>query len=432
MYYAVKPEEGGSVAHVTTPDLVHWERQEPVIHPDEGCRFDGGSVIEHEGELAMYYSHRCCELYDCPTAIRRATSTDGFVWTAREEPLLRFDAAPFLTYPYVVYEAARGRFVMVMGTGELPDRLHFYHSTDGIAWVAGGNKPSAADATGRHYLTHIGGESWMLRYRELYDIGTLNDDAVFEIDVSSGVAGTGAIPVHGHPDFDQVEMARMSWNNTMGLPIGCEMRTGTHPTHPGDYPHCDWLPAVKDLILIDEDGTPNDGFPNLTAEPVKLTPSSVSEDGLYHFSGTVGGLGLNERLMILAYDADDEQVLHAEVSVAFEMLTPHIVLPGGQGGFTRPIPLRHDGDTYRISVFFDSGVIDINLDGTIVLQGPSGRVVDSVWLRDWSAGVYVLDGWTLDPVAPISDGPPTTTTTTDAPITTTTTDAPITTTTTDA
>eukprot|EP01069_Polyplicarium_translucidae_P005309 Polyplicarium_translucidae@DN2760_c0_g2_i1.p1 len=233
MYYAVKPEEGGSVAHVTTPDLVHWERQEPVIHPDEGCRFDGGSVIEHEGELAMYYSHRCCELYDCPTAIRRATSTDGFVWTAREEPLLRFDAAPFLTYPYVVYEAARGRFVMVMGTGELPDRLHFYHSTDGIAWVAGGNKPSAADATGRHYLTHIGGESWMLRYRELYDIGTLNDDAVFEIDVSEGRTGTNAAPVYGHPDFDQVEMARTVWNRSMG------------PTHPGDYPHCDWLPAVS-------------------------------------------------------------------------------------------------------------------------------------------------------------------------------------------
>eukprot|EP01069_Polyplicarium_translucidae_P011667 Polyplicarium_translucidae@DN4213_c0_g1_i1.p1 len=54
----------GAVGHATSPDLVQWHRQFPALMPKDDCLIDGGSVIEHDGELVMYFAERCCETLD--------------------------------------------------------------------------------------------------------------------------------------------------------------------------------------------------------------------------------------------------------------------------------------------------------------------------------------------------------------------------------
>eukprot|EP01069_Polyplicarium_translucidae_P001300 Polyplicarium_translucidae@DN1615_c1_g1_i3.p2 len=138
------PQEKGVavVGYATSPDLVHWERQWPVLEPPfPSCIIEGGSVIEHkeERQLVMYYAQRC-RTETGPSEIRRATSNDGMWWT-EGEIVIAFNSKPYLTLPCVVYEPSRSRWVMTLAGAVNDDgnQPTFFHSADGINdWIEGG------------------------------------------------------------------------------------------------------------------------------------------------------------------------------------------------------------------------------------------------------------------------------------------------------
>eukprot|EP01069_Polyplicarium_translucidae_P003659 Polyplicarium_translucidae@DN2374_c0_g1_i3.p1 len=104
----------------------------------------------------MYYAQRCCATLDCATEIYRSTSTDGSAWTTKEDAVLAFATAPFLTLPSVVYDPAKTRWVMTLSEAQASEKYQptFYHSADGIDnWTAGvcSFRPQSIRVTvGRH------------------------------------------------------------------------------------------------------------------------------------------------------------------------------------------------------------------------------------------------------------------------------------------
>eukprot|EP01069_Polyplicarium_translucidae_P002166 Polyplicarium_translucidae@DN1940_c0_g1_i1.p1 len=400
MYYGVKD---GRVGHAVSTDLVDWEKEEPVMQPGDGCRFDGGSVIEHEGELVMYHSHRCCADYDCPTAIRRATSTDGFAWTAREEPVLEFDTDPFLTWPYVVYEAARARFLMVLATGKsLP--IHYYRSVDGIEWTKAGETdfPSGHDPSGLYFhLMDIGESRWLRRFGRNFQIGTVDADGVFQSD-SGGVLQPVAFPVSNHPDLKNVEIGRETGGAVFSLPWSLTMRNSTYPGLESEYPDCEWIPSVEELIEKDPSGTPNTGYPTLKA-PVTLIPSSVSVDGLYHFSASVEGLKTANFFMLEAFTAGEEVVAAVTVYWNASSLFEIVDTQNGAMGWISVSNRRRNEAAEFLDIFIDDEVLEVRIDGTARMYPLTpGVVTASARITGGAETVAVLDGWTLDPVRRLS------------------------------
>eukprot|EP01069_Polyplicarium_translucidae_P010933 Polyplicarium_translucidae@DN3406_c2_g1_i18.p1 len=269
----------GAVGYATTSDLVHWERQWPVVQPAEGCFIDGGSVVEHEGELVMYYAQRCCDHLDCPTEIFRATSTDGMWWTEGTS-VIDFDSDPYLTLPCVVYESARSRWVMTLfgaqdSNGYQPS---FYHSPDGLTWTEGGvfAPPAVEEADGgpahfvvfrNNFLMPMEGKWVMMGTRSgdpmnpVAFIGTLNEETgVFEPShINRGretfyEEGESPFPVWNHDEHDYVVMTilrpyRNGVYKPLSLPVAVEAATGSHPDHDyEEYLVGDWPDAVRELI----------------------------------------------------------------------------------------------------------------------------------------------------------------------------------------
>eukprot|EP01069_Polyplicarium_translucidae_P003657 Polyplicarium_translucidae@DN2374_c0_g1_i1.p1 len=197
----------GAVGHATSPNLIDWTVKDPVVTPKEDCLIDGGSVIENGGSLIMYYAQRCCATLDCATEIYRSTSTDGSAWTTKEDAVLAFATAPFLTLPSVVYDPAKTRWVMTLSEAQASEKYQptFYHSADGIDnWTAGGLfVPPAVDPGDggpphfqrftNNFLMFMDTKWLMMGTREAEDdfesvffIGTLDDTtAVFKSDYTN-------------------------------------------------------------------------------------------------------------------------------------------------------------------------------------------------------------------------------------------------------
>eukprot|EP01069_Polyplicarium_translucidae_P010931 Polyplicarium_translucidae@DN3406_c2_g1_i15.p1 len=458
----------GAVGYATTSDLVHWERQWPVVQPTAGCFIDGGSVVEHEGELVMYYAQRCCDTLDCPTVIFRATSTDGMWWTEGTS-VIDFDSDPYLTLPCVVYESARSRWVMTLfgaqdSNGYQPS---FYHSPDGLTWTEGGVfvPPAVEGEEGpahfvvfrNNFLMPMEGKWVMMGTRsdDLINpvalIGTLNEEtAVFEPShVNRGrelfnEEAESPFPVWNHDEYDYVVMNILrprSGRKPLSLPVAVEAATGSHPDHDyEEYLVGDWPDAVRELIIPSE-GEPREEVVFDTSLQM-FHPSSVSEDYVYATTGTME-MGFDDAAFLMA-EATGTSCMNAIIRRQESKLM-WFDDDYTDGKYGAPL-LQPPGDSIRLdfAILFDNSIVEKSGSGFFWRTSSSNFRTDTLELTvltSSTASIRFEAGWTFDvmKVAPVVDRPetpptppPTTTTetgaltTTEAPLTTT--EAPLTTT----
>eukprot|EP01069_Polyplicarium_translucidae_P010930 Polyplicarium_translucidae@DN3406_c2_g1_i14.p1 len=450
----------GAVGYATTSDLVHWERQWPVVQPTAGCFIDGGSVVEHEGELVMYYAQRCCDTLDCPTVIFRATSTDGMWWTEGTS-VIDFDSDPYLTLPCVVYESARSRWVMTLfgaqdSNGYQPS---FYHSPDGLTWTEGGVfvPPAVEGEEGpahfvvfrNNFLMPMEGKWVMMGTRsdDLINpvalIGTLNEEtAVFEPShVNRGrelfnEEAESPFPVWNHDKHDYVVMNILrpygdGVYKPLSLPVAVEAATGSHPDHDyEEYLVGEWPDAVKELIIPSE-GEPRDEVSETTRW---ISPSSVSDADVYSITGklhleapriTGKGQRFSDPSFMMLMNAAAGEAMRTSLQILdstwhwYHWATRDLEVP----------LLEPAGDEFEteFAILLDKDVTEMKSSGFIWRRTfpPAAAVDPSLGFYLTGGPARVEAGWTFDamkaapvvdrPETPPTRPPPTTTTESEIP-----------------
>eukprot|EP01069_Polyplicarium_translucidae_P009258 Polyplicarium_translucidae@DN3302_c0_g2_i1.p1 len=445
----VTPLEGaddpimGAIGHATSPDLVHWQREHPVLQPDDGCFIDGGSVVISGSSLVAYFGHRCCAALNCATEIRRATTTDGFYWTQDDDPVLSFESAPFLTLPSVAYDAGESRWVMTLSGAQDSDGYQptFYQSSDGTIWTEGGIfvPPTVSGGDEAHFEVFTNNflmpmdDKWVL-------MGTRSDGLpvffIGTLDATTGIFsgdhgidghemfwdfGESPFPVWGHPSHDHVIMNVIrgvagSTQKVLSLPLSVAPATGSSLIYDvEEYLQADWIQAVKDLI-VPSTGDPNDEY---TGTSLTLEPSDISADGLYSFTGLLT-ITFEGPVMLRFEDTDSNSDVYAPLvalSGTDETVVAHLQGESQSAyvpNFDQAVPLD-------VAVLLDRGIAEVRI-GQWVTRGRFGNELVSDLISLAGSAFTVAGGWTLDPVtaAPVLEPTeePTTTSTTEEPTTT--------------
>ncbi len=201
MYYTGDRGEAPASLHVigmaTSPDGTVWTKHEaPVLTAtlpweqpfDAGGFMVGGvlepSVIHEDGVWRMWYQGFGHEGED-PAYARfgHATSTDGVVWTKREEPVFRGQGLGFdefgVGHTNVVKDPVDGYHLFYVGiSADEVLRLGHAWSADGLTWEPNPNNPVIAGEVGAWDEGLVGGPSAVIVDGALrvYYMGTPRSD----------------------------------------------------------------------------------------------------------------------------------------------------------------------------------------------------------------------------------------------------------------
>lgn len=140
--------------HKVSTDLIHWQKLEPALYPDEsGMCFSGSAIVDTDnvsglfesgkpGLLAFYTSFiqpkvtlaDGSEVEDPIQQQSLAYSQDGINWTKYNDgaPIIPARGNPDFRDPKVFWHEASQAYVMVVSCGQ---HIEFYRSTNLIDWT---------------------------------------------------------------------------------------------------------------------------------------------------------------------------------------------------------------------------------------------------------------------------------------------------------
>jgi len=149
-YYPHAPVHGPMYwGHATSCDLVCWEEQPIALCPQGAVQiFSGSAVVDYSNSagfaegtggtppiVAIYTGHdtEAVGPHFAENQCLAYSLDGGTTWTQyAENPVLVNPGVPNFRDPKVSWDAARGRWLMVLAAG---DRVHFYSSADLKAWT---------------------------------------------------------------------------------------------------------------------------------------------------------------------------------------------------------------------------------------------------------------------------------------------------------